>query len=73
MWKFYPKVLFVYLNDNQGAQDRSVDDCDDFLFFFFLVKKQLASTYSVFTLVSSIMNERMEKKKGDCACNKKSL
>ena len=56
-----------------SAQDRSVDDCDDFLFFFFLVKKQLASTYSVFTLVSSIMNERMEKKKGDCACNKKSL
>ena len=33
MCKFYPKVLFVYLNDNQGAQDRSVDDCDDLTIF----------------------------------------
>jgi len=41
--------------------------------FFFSKKKQLASTYSAFTLVFSIMNERMEKKKGDCACNKKKL
>lgn len=57
-WKYCSKVLFVYLNDNQGTQDRWWL----LLFTFFGGKKQLASTYSVFTLVSFILNEQMRKR-----------